>query len=234
MSVENKINKKDKLEILERIIKSRPLGFTLQELYDNFQNDHKIGSRNTIKKYLDEMLEDGVINKRKIGHYVLYHSRSQVEIKKLFQEYPQIKALQLNLWRSLSIVFKDELNEKGKLIGKILFNSSDISKSPVLDVIKSIHDAEPKVRLKMISRKLKKGFLIGFEGQVETEINKNILYLTIKESELLNRGAWIFFYFQSGILESHLNAIHSQKFFVNIDYIDENKCIIKIEVIDTE
>ena len=67
-----KQRKSQKLKILKSIIDSYPFGYTLMEIYKKFKDRHGIGSRNTLKKYLDILMKRGVITSKIIGNYKIF------------------------------------------------------------------------------------------------------------------------------------------------------------------
>jgi hypothetical protein len=83
--------KEEKLQILKSIIDGNPFGYTLMEIYKNFKDKHKIGSRNTLKKYLAIMLNNQEIITKDIGNYRIFRSKNPYTVKNLFENYPYLE-----------------------------------------------------------------------------------------------------------------------------------------------
>ncbi|MHA1309715.1 MAG: hypothetical protein ACTSWR_06730 [Candidatus Helarchaeota archaeon] len=235
MSVTKK-SKEDKLRILKSIVDSRPFGFTLLEIFKNFQNEHMIGSRNTLKKYLEELVDLGEIKKKNVGRYTLYLSKDNLSPSKIFEEYPGLKNFIFNLFTSISNVFKDEIKTKGKLIGMefFKFNKSQVFKNGFDEKnLKRFREKFKILSLPQILENIKLRPLMGLKVEVEVIEENTKYYLIYKNSEILQKGAWILYYIQIGFLESFLNVIFDQKISVNIESIDFSKCVIKIERINS-
>ena len=229
MSDKNKNSERIKLELLKSIIEKRPFGYTLKEISDIPEIKEKIGTRNTVRKYIETLKEQGEIKSRKIGNYTLYHSKKRLLIKKLFKEYPQLKLFMLNQLKSFTKVLGDNVGVIGKQVGIEMFSSSDRMNSVLMEQIKDFHKSLGEIPIERILRILKLRFAADLEQNIKIENKEDIYYFIIEESEFLKESAYIHFYIQAGIMESILKKVMNQKINVNVDSISDIKCIIKFE-----
>ncbi|MBD3228412.1 MAG: hypothetical protein GF329_09505 [Candidatus Lokiarchaeota archaeon] len=232
MNDSDKTLEEEKLEILKRTIEKRPLGYTLKEVSDIPKIKETIGTRNTVRKYINILLDQGEIKSRKIGAYKLYHSKKRIIMKKLFREYPQLKKFFLNLFKSISTVLSDNIDVIGKEIGIEMFKSSEIMKSRVSNFRQDLKKELKEIPFKRFLRVIKLRFAMDFDQNVQIKEEKGgIYYFIIGESEFIKEGAEFHFYLQAGLIESMLRYIFDRKINVNVEKIDktEQKCRIKFE-----
>ncbi|HUY01023.1 MAG TPA: hypothetical protein VMV49_15780 [Candidatus Deferrimicrobium sp.] len=218
-----------KLKILKSIIDSYPFGYTLMEIYKNFKDRHKIGSRNTLKKYLDVMLKKGEIITKEIGNYRIFRSKNPYTVKNLFEHYPYLENFSINFIAALNKVLKDEMPLKGKQIGIELAKSAPILESKVIKQFQKFKDFFQIMDFKEFIEKMREKTLLEFETNVEVTINEKEAFLTFRNTNLLKKHAWIFYYSIAGLIEANLNDIFYQQVSVNVESIDEEICIIKLE-----
>ncbi|TFF85332.1 MAG: hypothetical protein EU551_04290, partial [Promethearchaeota archaeon] len=166
MSDKNKKSEKDKLDLLKSIIEKRPFGYTLKEVSDIPKIKEIIGTRNTVRRYIETLKDQGEIKSRKIGNYTLYHSKKRLLMKKLFKEYPQLKSFMLNQFRSFTKVLGENMGVIGKQVGIEMFSSSDRMNSVLMDQIKGFHKSLGEIPIERILKILKLIFATDFEQNI--------------------------------------------------------------------
>lgn len=217
-----------KLEILKSLLDSYPFGYTLMELYKNFKNEHGIGSRNTLKKYLKILEERGEIQISKIGGYKVFRSKNQFSMKSIFKNYPLLEKISINLFSALTRVLNEELDEKGKLIGQEMAKSSPVMESKAIKQFQKSKDFLKVIPFKQFIESLSEKTILEHKTDVEFVAKENEASLTFKDTKPLRSGAWIFYYIIAGMIETNLNEIFNQQVTVNVYSINESKCVIKI------
>ncbi|TFF87502.1 MAG: hypothetical protein EU549_04610 [Promethearchaeota archaeon] len=223
-----------KLELLKSTIEKRPFGYTLKEISDIQEIKDEIGSRNTVRKYIDILKDQGEIKSRKIGAYKLYHSKKRLIMKKLFREYPQLKTYLLNIFKSLTNIFSDEVDEVGKQVGIEMFKTSEIMKSDLMKYRRELQKDSKEIPIIRYLRLIKLFLSMNFDQTIKIEEKENGIYhFIIENKDIINEGADIHFYMQAGFMESFLSNRMDRKIKVNVvDPINkkEKKCLFRIEL----
>jgi len=218
-----------KLEILKAIIDRYPFGYTLMEIYKKFKAEHGIGSRNTLKKYLEILLEREEINSTIIGNYRIFRSKEPFSMKVLFAQYPHLEEFSINLFSALTKVLTTDMEQKGKLIGIEMAKSNPILESKVIKQFQKFKDFFRILPFQKFVETLREKTSLEFETNVDINVSENQALLTFKDKKLLERGGWIFYYLIAGILETNLNEIFNQNVTVNVQSINKKECIIIVK-----
>lgn len=221
-----------KLEILRSIINRRPFGYTLMEIYQKFKTEHGIGSRNTLKKYLEKLTDQGDINSTIIGNYRIFRSKEPFSIKFLFKQYPHLEEFSINLFSALTNVLADDLEQKGKLIGIEMAKSNPLLESKVLKQFQKFKDFFKVIPFQKFVETLREKTAFEFESDVDISVSEKQAVLTFKDKKLLERGGWIFYYLLTGIIETYLNDIFNQNVTAKVHAINEKECIILVDKVD--
>ena len=135
----------------------------------------------------------------------------------------------INFFSALNNVLKDEIEEKGKLIGKELAKNSPILESKAIKQFKKFHDFFNLMPFKEFIEKLGERTLQEFDTDVVFTATETAAFLTFRATSLLENGAWIFYHILSGIIEENLNEIFNQKLLVTVASINKTECVIKLE-----
>lgn len=202
------------------------------EIYRKFKNQHQIGSRNTLKKYLEELTEKKEISAKVIGNYKIFRSKDPFSIKFLFNQYPHLEEFSINLFSALTNVLNDDLERKGKLIGIKMAKSNPIIESKVIKQFQKVKDFFKIIPFQKFVENLREKTSLEFETDVDIDVKENQATLTFKDKKLLERGGWVFYYLIAGIIETYLNEIFNQNVTVNVLSIDKKQCIIEVKKSD--
>ncbi|MHA1799466.1 MAG: hypothetical protein ACTSVY_13555 [Candidatus Helarchaeota archaeon] len=230
MSSNIKKPNEDKLEILKSIIDERPFGFTLMEIYKDYKERHGIGSRNTLKNYLNILLERKQIKKVVIGNYKVFRTLKDFSMKKLFNDHPILEKKIINFFSALTIALQDDLESNGERIGRELINTSPIKKNILIKKFKKIPILNKKETFQILLSKIKEGQGMPFHDKTEVIVNDDEAIITIKDSKLLRKKAWIFYYIQVGALKFLLEEILNQSISIKIKSITEIECKIHLKI----
>ena len=222
-----------KLEILKSIINRYPFGYTLMEIYKKYKSEHGIGSRNTLKKYLEKLMDQGDISSTIIGNYRIFRSKEPFSIKFLFSQYPHLEEFSINLFSALTKVLADDIEQKGKLIGIEMAKSNPVLESKVIKQFQKFKDFFRIMPFQKFVETLREKTSLEFETDVDIKVSENQAFLTFKDKKLLERDGWIFYYLITGILETHLNNIFNQNVIANVQSINKKECVILVEKIDS-
>lgn len=218
-----------KLEILKSILDNHPFGFTLMEIYKKFKHVHEIGSRNTLKKYLEILLKKGDIETRIIGNYKIFRSKTPFSAKTLFELYPTFEKFSLNFLLALTKVLDEDLHCKGKLIGKEIAKNFPILESKAIKQFRKFQDFFEILPFQQFLEKMKERTYLELEDNSDLITEEDHAYLIYRDTKFLKEGAWVLYYIIAGFIETHLNEVFYQKVQVNVQSINEEQCTIKIE-----
>ncbi len=202
------------------------------EIYKKFKTEHGIGSRNTLKKYLEILLEREEITSTIIGNYRIFRSKEPFSMKVLFAQYPHLEEFSLNLFSALTKVLASDMEQKGKLIGIEMARSNPILESKVIKQFQKAKDFFKIMPFQKFVETLREQTSFEFETDVKISVNENQAVLTFKDKKLLERDGWIFYYLIAGILETHLNEIFNQNVTVNVQSINKKACVILVKKIE--
>jgi len=224
-----------KLEILKSLIEQHPFGFTLMEIYTKFKNLHGIGSRNTLKKYLEVLLKTGAIEAKTVGTYRIFRAKNRFTMQQIFKTYPHLELLSLNFLSALTAILDTEMPEKGKLLGQEMAKTFPFLESKVIQQFKKVRDFLKIIPFREFIEKLNEKTQIEMHSDINDSgkfftltIEENEAALCFNNTKPLQVHAWIFYYILSGMIEFHLNDIFNQNVTVNVEKIDATECIIKI------
>lgn len=218
-----------KLEILKSILESHPFGYTLMELYRKFNKEHGIGSRNTLKKYLEILVEKGDLEIKVIGTYRIFRARNRFRWKNLFEQYPPLERLSMDFLAVLTKVLDAELPEKGKEIGREMGNKFPILESKVIKQYMRVKNFLKHIPFKEFFEKMNAKIMPDSPSNFTVQIDENQARLVFTNSTLLRNQAYIFFHILCGILEFHLNEIFNQNVTVNVESLSQKACTIILQ-----
>ncbi|NHI90890.1 MAG: hypothetical protein EAX96_00220 [Candidatus Lokiarchaeota archaeon] len=235
MSSNIKKSTEEKLEILKSIIDQRPFGFTLMEIYKNYKDQHGIGSRNTLKNYLDILLERDEIKKITIGNYKVFRSKNLTSMKDIFSQHPHFENMMIKLFAVISKALGDDLESKGETIGKEMALTAPIRDSKLFQRMiknhpKNIPKSQRILFYEKFFQKIKNNQDSPFDEELDIVFKDNEATLIIKNSRLLAEGAWLYYYMQVGILKTMINEMMDQSASINVEVINEKECKIKFKL----
>ncbi|MDD1779485.1 MAG: hypothetical protein LUQ65_15085 [Candidatus Helarchaeota archaeon] len=234
MPIKIKKGNESKLEILKSIIDQHPFGFTLMEIYTKFKDMHHIGSRNTLRKYLEVLLKRGDIEAKTIGTYRIFRA-NQITMQQIFKTYPHFELFSLQFLSALTTVLNGEMSEKGKLLGQEMARTFPLLESKVIQQFKKVRDFLKIIPFKQFIEKLSEKTQMEMHSEIEdagksftVTIEENEATLIFNNTKPLQAHAWILYYITAGMIEFNLNDIFNQNVKVDVDKIDTTECIIKI------
>jgi len=224
-----------KLEILKSVIEQHPFGFTLMEIYTKFKDKHHIGSRNTLRKYLEVLLKRGDIEAKTVGTYRIFRATNRFTMQQIFKTYPHFELFSLNFLSALTAVLNGEMPEKGKLLGQEMAKTFPLLESKVIQQFKKVQDFLKIIPFKQFIEKLSEKTQMEMHSEIEdagksftVTIEENEATLIFNNAKPLQAHAWILYYITAGMIEFNLNDIFNQNVKVDVEKIDTAECIIKI------
>jgi len=217
-----------KLEIIKSIIDRNPFGYTLMEIYSKYKSEHGIGSRNTLKKYLNILVETGDVETHVLGAYRLYRSKNKVTFYSLFKKYPLLETTTINFFIALSQVLGPHSSPLLKQIGIEFAKKTPLLESKVIQQFKKFKQFLKMLPFKQFIQKFSEQILVENQPYIDTIMADKEARLILTKMATLQKRAWGLIYVLAGILEYYMNEIFNQNVTVTIDSISTTRCVIKI------
>jgi hypothetical protein len=215
-----------KLEALKSIIRRSPFGYTLVEIFRKFKDEHEVGSRNTLRNYLELLLEAGEIEVREVGNYRIFRSKNRFTMENLYKNYPHLEQLITNFFAVLSKVLDKDLPKKAKQIGIEIAKKSPMLESKAIQQFKKFQDFFAILPFKQFIENLSKRTLLELKTDAKIHATETEATLIFKDTKALRDEAWSLFYMLAGVIEYNLNEIFLQNVTVTVESITQNECVI--------
>jgi len=232
MSTNIKKPQEEKLEIIKQVIEGHPFGLTLMDIYRDYKDSHNIGSRNTLKNYLQILIDREEIKKVIIGNYKVFRS-----VK------PPHEYLMVKLYSAISKVLKNDLEVKGEEVGRELVLSFPLKGPKFMEKMinkrMKLSPNQNKLFFQNFFQRMQKGEGGPFKGAFQEPLIKDSreviigdgeATVIIRDSKALSEHAWFHYYIQLGFIKTLLNEKMKFPVSVKIESITEKECVFKYKL----